>query len=71
MAQHKKNHRDTIIRYAFFIAIGLIITSIFFLNRDAKLEILGCLFVASAGWIEVIRIPMKEKNPLIEQKIKD
>ncbi|MDB5212054.1 MAG: hypothetical protein JWQ30_2881 [Sediminibacterium sp.] len=68
MAQHKKNRKDRIIRYAFIIAIGIIVASVFLLNRDTKLEILGALFVASAGWLEVVKIPMKEKNPLLEEQ---
>jgi hypothetical protein len=44
------------------------VISFFFLDREERLEVLGCLFVASAGWLEVIKIPMKEKNPLAEQK---
>jgi hypothetical protein len=52
-------------RYAFLIAIGLVILSFFFLNREARLEILSCLFVTSAGWLEVVHIPKKEKNPLL------
>lgn len=71
MVHNKENKKDSIMRYAFFIAIGLIFVSFFFLNREAKVEILGCLFVAAAGWLEVVRIPMKERNPLIELKTKD
>jgi hypothetical protein len=63
-----KNRKSSITRHVFFIPMALIIISFFFLNREEKLEVLGCLFVASAGWLEVIKIPMKEKNPLIEQK---
>jgi hypothetical protein len=68
MKTHHKNGKNSIMRPAFFIAMVLIVISFFFLNREERLEVLGCLFVASAGWLEVIKIPMKEKNPLAEQK---
>ncbi|MES2330846.1 MAG: hypothetical protein V4539_14690 [Bacteroidota bacterium] len=67
MTQHKKNRKDRIIRYAFFIAIGLIVASVFLLNHNEKLEVLSALFMASIAWLEVVKIPMKEKNPLLEK----